>query len=286
MVLDLKKIDLFGKQFLQKVVLETPFEFTFPEANQACLLYMTKGELQFLSNQATDTLSNKYALLLNCMNSGNKLQESSSKLNGEIVIITFHPDLLKKVYEKEIPALLHSSEIVSNQAHMSIKNDMLIGKYIESLLFYFENPSLVYEEILILKLKEIILLLSQTTQANTIQVIISQLFTQNNYAFKEIIESNMYSSYSIEELAQMTNMSVSTFKREFKKHYNDSPANYIRVKKLERAADYLITSNTRITDIAFDCGFNDLSNFTKSFHGIYGCSPSNYRLNYSKSTES
>src|SRR5690606_40073999 len=108
--------------------------------------------------------------------------------------------------------LLHSSNIVSNQVNMSIKNDMLIEKYIESLLFYFENPYLVYEEILILKLKEIILLLSQTTQANTIQVIISQLFTQKNYAFKEIIETNRYSSHSIEELAYLTTMSVSTSK--------------------------------------------------------------------------
>ncbi|WP_306462594.1 helix-turn-helix domain-containing protein [Flavobacterium circumlabens] len=40
----------------------------------------------------------------------------------------------------------------------------------------------------------------------------------------------------------------------------------------------LIVSDERITDIAFDCGFNDLANFTKSFHDKYSITPSNYRL--------
>jgi transcriptional regulator GlxA family with amidase domain len=59
--------------------------------------------------------------------------------------------------------------------------------------------------------------------------------------------------------------------------YHDSPANYIKTKRLERAAELLLASNERITDIAFDCGFNDVANFTKSFHGKYGVTPTSYR---------
>jgi AraC-like DNA-binding protein len=77
----------------------------------------------------------------------------------------------------------------------------------------------------------------------------------------------------------MTNLSLSSFKREFKKNYNDSPANYIRNKKLEKAADLLLISEERITDIAFDCGFNDLANFSTLFHDKFNCTPSAYRLN-------
>ncbi|PZU85863.1 MAG: AraC family transcriptional regulator [Chryseobacterium sp.] len=278
MVIDYKKIDLFGKQLIQKVVLKPPFDFTFPVAEQACFLYMSKGEMRYQSNHHHIDIPTKHSLLLNCINSGKEIHETKSNDKGEIVIVTFHSDILKKIYDKELPSIFKSNNKVSNQSSEKINNDFLIQKYIEGLLFYFDNPSLVNDEILILKLKEIILLLSQTQNAETLQVILSQLFSPITYTFKQIIDANLFSQIGIGELAKETNLSVSTFKREFKKLYNDSPANYIKNKRLEKAAELLLVSDERITSIAFDCGFNDLANFTKSFHSKYGITPTNYRL--------
>lgn len=275
MVTDYKKFDLFGKTFIQKVDLKPPFEFAFPVAEQACFLYMLEGEMEYQSEGDHLKIPTHHSLLLNCINSGKQIQGTGK---GEIVIVTFHPDILKKVYDKEIPLIFKPNNRVTNQSRGAISNDFLIQKYIEGLLFYFENPSLVNDEILVLKLKEIILLLSQTQDAETIQVILSQLFSPAAYTFKQIIEANLFEQVGVEDLAQKNNLSVSSFKREFKKLYDDSPANYIRTKRLERAAELLLASNERITDIAFDCGFNDLANFTKSFHDRYNVSPSNYRL--------
>lgn len=282
MVTEYKKIDLFGKTLIQKVDLEPPFEFTFPVAEQACFLYVLEGEMQYQSNDSQIKIPTRHSLLLNCINSGKQIHHSTHNSNGLIVIVTFHPDLLKKIYERELPLIFQQSNTISNQWSKEINNDFLIQKYIESLLFYFENPSLVNDEILILKLKEIILLLSQTQEAETIQVILSQLFSPTSYTFRQIIEANLFSQISIDELAQKTNLSLSSFKREFKKIYNDSPASYIKTKRLERAAELLLISDERITDIAFDCGFNDLTNFTKSFHDKYETTPTNYRSKLKK----
>lgn len=278
MVTDYKKFDLFGKTFIQKVDLKPPFEFAFPVAEQACFLYMLKGEMEYQSADDQLKIPTHHSLLLNCINSGKQIHDTGSDSEGEIVIVTFHPDILKKVYDKEIPLIFKPANRVTNQSRKAINNDFLIHKYIEGLLFYFENPSLVNDEILVLKLKEIILLLSQTQDVETIQVILSQLFSPATYTFKQIIEANLFEQVGVEDLAQKANLSVSSFKREFKKLYDDSPANYIRTKRLERAAELLSVSNERITDIAFDCGFNDLANFTKSFHDRYNVSPSNFRL--------
>ncbi|MCL4639720.1 MULTISPECIES: helix-turn-helix domain-containing protein [Olivibacter] len=258
--------------------LKPPFEFAFPVAEQACFLYMLKGEMEYQSADDQLKIPTHHSLLLNCINSGKQIHDTGSDSEGEIVIVTFHPDILKKVYDKEIPLIFKPANRVTNQSRKAINNDFLIHKYIEGLLFYFENPSLVNDEILVLKLKEIILLLSQTQDAETIQVILSQLFSPATYTFKQIIEANLFEQVGVEDLAQKANLSVSSFKREFKKLYDDSPANYIRTKRLERAAELLSVSNERITDIAFDCGFNDLANFTKSFHDRYNVSPSNFRL--------
>jgi len=132
---------------------------------------------------------------------------------------------------------------------------------------------------LILKLKEIVLLLSQTKNARSIQLILSQLFSPTTYTFKQIIEANLFSQLTIEELAQQNNLSISSFKREFAKLYNDTPASYLKNKKLEKAAELLLISDERITDIAINCGFNDLANFSKSFLDKYNVTPTNYRLN-------
>lgn len=280
MIQDYKRIDLFGKSLLQRIVLKPPFKYDFPVAEQACCLFVRQGAFEFHVNDAQLNIATNYSLLLNCIHSGQQIQDTKSKNTCEVVIVTFHPDILKKIYDRELPIILQSpANRVSNKSGEKINNDFLIQKYIEGLLFYFENPTLVNEDILILKLKEVILLLSQTQNAATIQVILSQLFSPTVYTFRQIIEAHLFSQLSIEELAQHTNLSLSSFKREFAKLYNDTPANYIKTKKLEKAAGLLLASDERITDIAFDCGFNDLANFTKSFGEKYHTTPTNYRLN-------
>lgn len=283
MVIDYKKIDLYGKTLIQKVVLKPPFEFDFPVSDYACFLFSLKGDMQFHIHDESMVVPVNYSLFLNCINTSKKISDSNSGAKNEIVVISFHPDILKKIYDRELPHILHpASNTITNQTSEKINNDFLILKYIEGLLFYFENPSLASDEILILKLKEIILLLSQTSSAGVVQTILSQLFSPTTYTFRQVIEGNIFSQVGIEELAHKTNLSVSSFKREFAKLYNDSPANYIKTKRLEKAAELLLASDHRITEIAFECGFNDLANFTKSFHDKYNVAPSSYRSKINK----
>ena len=278
MINDYKKHDLYGKTLIQKIELAPPFKFDFPVTEQACFLYVKGGDVDYQIDNEHINIPANYSLLLNCINSGKQMQNSKSKSNCEIVIVTFYPEILKKIYDRELPLLLQTPRnVISNKSSEKINNDFLIQKYIEGLLFYFENPSLINEDILILKLKEIILLLSQTQNSESVQLILSQLFSPTTYTFKQIIEANLFSQLTIEELAQQNNLSVSSFKREFAKIYHDTPANYIKAKKLEKAAELLQISEQRITEIAFECGFNDLANFTKSFTSKYSVSPTNYR---------
>ncbi len=278
MITDYKKFDLFGKSFLQKMVIEPPYRYDFPVEERACFLYVLNGDMHYRFKGNETQIPANHSLLLNCIESGKQIQSTQERQVGEVVILTFHPEILKQVYERELPAIVQPSNTISNQSSSTINNDFLIQKYIEGLLFYFENPALVSDEILVLKMKEIILLLSQTRESDNIQVILSQLFSPTKFTFKQIIAAHLFSPINVEELAQKTNLSVSSFKREFKKLYNDSPANYIKTKRLEKAAELLLASDQRISYIAFDCGFNDVANFTKSFHDKFGVSPTHYRI--------
>lgn len=280
MVSEHQQYDLFGKTLLEVLVLKPPFIHEMPAAENACFHYMLENEIQYKIDDKQVNVGNKESVLLNCRTVGNHMSNVSSASQNKLIIVHFHPDILKKIYDRELPRLLQQPKnTVSNKTSERINNDFLIQKYIEGLLFYFENPLLVNEDILVLKLKEIIILLSQTKNADAVQMILAQLFSPTIYSFKQIIDSNLFSAITLNELADYCNLSLSSFKREFAKHYNDTPANYIKSKRLEKATELLRVSNMRITEIAFECGFNELANFTKSFHDKFGITPSNYRLN-------
>lgn len=278
MLNDYKKYDLFGRTLLQKIDLKAPFHYDFPIAEQACFLYVLKGVFEYQRDDNRMSLAKDYALLLNCIQSGQQIQHCKTDDECQILIVTFYPDVLKKVYDRELPYLLRKPrDVISNKSAEMLNNDILIKKYVEGLLFYFENPLLINDDILILKLKEILLLLAQSGDAATVQLILSQLFSPDTYSFKQIIEANLFSQLTIEQLAAHCNLSISSFKREFARLYQDTPANYIKHKKLQKAADLLVFSEKRITDIAFECGFNDLATFTKNFTDTYHIHPTGYR---------
>lgn len=279
MIIDHKKYDLFGKSMVQNIRLKAPFTFDFPITDNACFLYMLQGEMQYHRDEDRVNIPHKHALFLNCVQASKTISNLNAGSVNEIMIVNFHPDILKRVYDREMPFILQASQrMVSNKSVEVLNNNFLIEKYIEGLLFYFQHPALVNDDILVLKLKEIILLLAQTPNARAVQTIFTQLFSPTTYTFKQIIEANLFAQLSIDALARLNNLSVSSFKREFARHYNDTPANYIKTKRLEKAAELLVISSERIKDIAFSCGFNDLANFTKSFREKYQCTPGEFRV--------
>ncbi len=68
----------------------------------------------------------------------------------------------------------------------------------------------------------------------------------------------------------------------FKEMTGKTPFEYLNVYRVERAARRLINSDAPVTEIAFACGFNDLSYFIKTFKSIKGVTPKNFRKNVDK----
>ena len=107
---------------------------------------------------------------------------------------------------------------------------------------------------------------------------LAALFKPHEVAFKSVIQHNLYADLSLDELAALCHLSISSFKRKFKTVFNDSPRKYIVKKKVEKAATLLKTSKMRISDISYEAGFDSFATFSRNFTNIYGKSPSEYRL--------
>lgn len=102
MLNDYKNYDLFGRTLLQKIDLKAPFHYDFPIAEQACFLYVLKGVFEYQRDDNRMSLAKDYALLLNCIQSGQQIQHCKTDDECQILIVTFYPDILKKVYERYI----------------------------------------------------------------------------------------------------------------------------------------------------------------------------------------
>ena len=278
MILSHDRIDLFGKMLFETIVLVPPYHKPNPMPNEACFLYVMEGAYNSISEQGELRIQAEESLLMRCGNYLSEMLSTEQSQKYQAVAVHFYPEVLQKIYENELPEFLKSAG-PSDVTMSTIKGDVLIKKYIDSILFYFENPQLADEEILILKLKEIILLLNKTRNAPQIRRILSNLFNPLTYTFREVVEAHLYHTITIERLALLVGMSLSTFKREFEKVYQASPATYIRNKKLAKADEYLRSTDMRATEIAYECGFANVSHFSRTFKQKHHLSPTEFRLN-------
>jgi AraC-like DNA-binding protein len=84
--------------------------------------------------------------------------------------------------------------------------------------------------------------------------------------------------HKISGLARMARLSPYHFLRTFKATTGVTPHQWLLRARLRAAAEKLAATKTPVTDIALDVGFEDLSNFTRTFRAEFGASPREYRL--------
>ena len=99
---------------------------------------------------------------------------------------------------------------------------------------------------------------------------------------KEFIDSHYAENITLEEAAGKAGMSPSAFSRFFKLHTNRTFTNYLTEVRLGHAARELIDTSNNISQIGYNCGFNNLSNFNRVFKARRGATPKQFRQLYKK----
>jgi AraC family transcriptional regulator len=91
------------------------------------------------------------------------------------------------------------------------------------------------------------------------------------------IEEHLNEPISLEEMAKIARISPYYFHRLFRAYVGETVADYSKRIRLQRAAERLQYSDTPITDIALDTGYETPSSFTKAFNQVMNHSPRQYR---------
>lgn len=98
--------------------------------------------------------------------------------------------------------------------------------------------------------------------------------------FKDVlsyIEEHYTESISLEDMASVAGLSPRYFCRFFRKMTQCTPMEYLNYYRIECACEQLAEIQISITDVALNCGFNDISYFIKSFHRAKGVTPKQYK---------
>src|SRR5262249_32363781 len=91
------------------------------------------------------------------------------------------------------------------------------------------------------------------------------------------LEANAHRDIELEDAARQAGVSPFHFLRLFSGVLGVTPHQYLLRSRLRRAARPLAADDKPVTEIAYDVGFNDLSNFVRTFHRAAGVSPLKFR---------
>ena len=105
----------------------------------------------------------------------------------------------------------------------------------------------------------------------------SENFSSEIDAVISYIYENLAEDMSLDELARIAGFEKNYFLRKLKKRTKQTPMNFIKEKRIEKAKELLLYSDMNISQIAIATGFKTIHYFSKVFYETTGARPLNYR---------
>ena len=102
----------------------------------------------------------------------------------------------------------------------------------------------------------------------------------------DYINTNYHNSFSTKDVADLVGLTTNSFCRYFKKLTNQSFIKFVNEFRIRKAVELLQSPSITVSEIMYQCGYTDLSYFSKQFKKIKGVAPSVYlknKVNYEKS---
>ena len=191
------------------------------------------------------------------------------------VVMHLSTERLKKFYEKiEI-----DSRIKPSQKIYSFKNHPLLESCLASVIPYFDMEGTFPENIASLKITEAISILRAIDSG--VDSVLANFDEPGKIDLVDFMQRHFMFNMPMEKLGYLTGRSLSTFNRDFKKHFKATPQKWLTEKRLELAYYQLVEKKKKPTEVYLEVGFEDLSHFSFAFKKKYGVSPARIPAHFS-----
>ena len=235
------------------------------------LLYVVLGgSVKLTCGRQTWTVGKNEMILLRRAQSVSYEKQGSEETGlFESQLFAINDELLKDFLTSQQVQIPQMTEELG--AQVSPMSDRLVA-YCWSLSPYFNDPSQVNPGLLRLKVMELLYNVMDCSKNIFRQML--QLRQPVKTDIHRVVEENYTSPISLDELAYLSGRSLLSFKREFQDIYGESPARWIREKRLSKAQQMLRSSSLSVADVAYSLGFENPTHFSRIFKQQYGYAPS------------
>ena len=157
---------------------------------------------------------------------------------------------------------------------IAIDRNETLDAFFQSMIPYFGNAKDPDPSLLELKFRELILGIADNPKNNEMQSYFCSLLHQPQaVSLQKIMDDNYCFNLKLEEFAQLSNRSLSAFKRDFQKQFNTTPGKWLLEKRLNHAMHLLSNNGKTVSEAAFESGFENPSHFSRSFRQHFGIAP-------------
>lgn len=266
---------IFARKHESSVGEIKPFWHFHPEIE---LVYVNKGQGKRHIGNHLSYFNNSQLLLIGSNLPHNGFTDRLT-INGSETLVQFKPEFLGD-YFFDIPEMETIKKMFERSKKgliFGVKTKKKLGRKIESLP---EREG--FKKILVLL--EILHSLSKTDDYKLLNADGFAFETQPQDSAKidiiyKYVNSNFKEQISLDTIADKVSMTVPAFCRYFKKVTGKTFTQLVNEYRIVHATKLLSESQMSITDICYECGFNNFSHFNKIFKQITGKSASKYRQN-------
>lgn len=196
----------------------------------------------------------------------------------ERIVISFRQEITDWVKEQIGTEYLKNC-MVPGVINIPEKRRNYVDSLLDKLMFENDTPDILSTAFIKAGLVELLLFIIRCTEYE--DNVIKEIDVDNRkiqevatYIFEHYTENIL-----LEDVADKFDMSKSFLSKRFKTATGFGFKEYIINLRIQNACRLLLETNKSITDIAFECGFNDSNYFGDSFRKIKGISPRKYRKN-------
>lgn len=287
----------WNRQFVeQNVILNGKFSYLYyPEHWTTLSLKFAFGgsEQYILGNMKYGVQDNMYLILnrdsiyQSLIDSDKPVESLTLNFTAKFVEEVFYSSFNSDEYLLDFPEVRDKYPV--NFFQKLYNTDGILSTYINNIRLALKNNN--YDTDMLNEILHGILehtFRSQLTESKTADELNSvkrstriELFNRLNKA-KDYIESNYHESIDLDMLSKVSSLCPHHFLRKFKSYTGVSPHQFLKSVRLEKARIMLESTNSSITEICLNCGYESLSSFSFLFKKTYKTSPEGYRKNYGK----
>lgn len=248
---------------------DTKFVVNDHLVKDTCLFLILDGEFQVRSNEGFKIYESGQIGLIkrDVMLKSKRIPEHSGKVFSAVAVY-FPTDLIK--------SFALNNTISTKDPYYGSTMVKVNGEVIKSLLIDLKNqmvtgPTLSAEDndkVTVDILKRLI------EEDPTTKGMIFDLTKASKLDLESFMNKHFDYNISIGDFAKLTGRSLSTFKREFKRVFDDSPEKWLKEKRLVKAHYMIKELKMKPSEIYPEVGFENFSHFSTAFKKRFGYSPS------------